>query len=50
MKKLSEAKVRAMRRLYDEKLWGIACIARAYGVKRGTVFDVVHRHTWRHLP
>ena len=46
---LTEAQVRAIRRLHNEKFWKITCIATAYKVSHSTIYDIVHNITWIHV-
>jgi len=45
---LTEAKVRAMRRLADQG-WNAGCLSRAYKVSYNTAWDVINYLTWRHV-
>lgn len=47
--KLSEAKVRAIRKLYDSGKFCGGCLARIYGVSISTIYDIIHYRTWIHL-
>lgn len=46
---LTEAKVRAIRRLHFDRAWKVNCIATAYGLSYQTVYDVVNYVTWKHV-
>lgn len=47
--KLTEDKVRELRRLVEEVDICIACAAKIVGVNKGTAWDAVHYKTWKHV-
>lgn len=47
--KLNDRKVREIREAYADDV-SIRLLARLYKVSRRTIFLVVHRQTWTHLP
>lgn len=46
---LTEDQVKAIRAIYGTGP-SYAMIARQYGVDRGTIFNIVRRKTWKHIP
>lgn len=47
--KLTEEKVREMRRLYDKGAMGQKLLARKFGVNKTTAQDIVRRKSWTHV-
>lgn len=48
--KLTQSDVLDMRRYHDEEGMDDAHIGRIFSVSRATVYDVVNRRTWAHVP
>ena len=48
--KLSEAGVIDIRREYAMGGVSVASLARSFGVAKSTIFDIVHRRAWKHVP
>lgn len=46
---LTEAKVRAMRKLHEERGIGATCLGKLYGVSQNTAWDAINYNTWRHV-
>ena len=49
MAKLSRRDVRRIREMYATGKYQQAELGRMFGVKRKTIWDIVHRHTWTHI-
>lgn len=47
--KLTERKVRAMRRMHYEKGVFMCCVAKLFSVNRSTAFDAISYRTWVHV-
>lgn len=48
--KLHERDVREIRRRYVAQYGVLTALAKAFGVSDSTIFDIVHRRHWRHIP
>ena len=48
--KLTDEDVIAMRATYDAGLGSTNTLAREYGIRQSTCWEIVRRRTWRHLP